>query len=104
MPWCRRSSKPCPSRRVPRLRVAFEAHAEAARTTMLHADISDVVLASFERDVARNQALLQGTHEGQTMLETPSTVDALLLTATRITTFSGRAHADQRQRLLLPPR
>jgi hypothetical protein len=42
-----------------RLIEAFDAHAEAARTVMLHADISDVVLATFERDVARNRALLQ---------------------------------------------
>jgi hypothetical protein len=42
-----------------RLIATFDAHAEAARTVMLHADISDVVLATFERDVARNRALLQ---------------------------------------------
>lgn len=42
-----------------RLIEAFDAHAEAARTVMLHADISDLVLATFERDVARNRALLQ---------------------------------------------
>jgi hypothetical protein len=42
-----------------RLIQAFDAHAEAARTVMLHADISDVVLATFERDIARNRALLQ---------------------------------------------
>jgi hypothetical protein len=42
-----------------RLIEAFDAHAEAARTVMLHADISDVVLATFERDIARNRALLQ---------------------------------------------
>jgi hypothetical protein len=42
-----------------RLIQAFDAHAEAARTVMLHADISDVVLATFERDVGRNRALLQ---------------------------------------------
>lgn len=71
-----------------RLMVSFDAHAEAARTAMLHADISDVVLASFERDVARNQALLQGrSWPGHSGL--PATVDALLLTTTRITTFSA---------------
>lgn len=48
---------PAPAR--PRLLASFEAHAEAARTVLLHADISDVVLATFERDVARNRALLQ---------------------------------------------
>ncbi|HOW48188.1 MAG TPA: hypothetical protein P5163_14025 [Rubrivivax sp.] len=42
-----------------RLIEAFDTHAEAARTVMLHADISDVDLATFERDVARNRALLQ---------------------------------------------
>ena len=41
-----------------RLAASFDAHAEAARTVMLNADISDVVLATFERDVARNRALL----------------------------------------------
>lgn len=39
---------------------AFEARAEAARTILLNADISDIVLASFERDVARHRAVLQG--------------------------------------------
>lgn len=37
----------------------FEARAEAARTVLLHADISDLVLATFERDVERNRILLQ---------------------------------------------
>jgi hypothetical protein len=37
----------------------FEASAEAARTVLLHADISDLVLAAFERDIERNRALLQ---------------------------------------------
>lgn len=71
-----------------RLMVSFDAHAEAARTAMLHADISDVVLASFERDVARNQALLQcRMRPCHSVL--PATVDALLLTTTHITTFSA---------------
>ena len=71
-----------------RLVVSFDAHAEAARTVMLHADISDVVLASFEREVARKRALLQGGFRpGRSGL--PATVDALLLTTTRITTFSA---------------
>jgi hypothetical protein len=42
--------------------VSFEARAEAARTVLLHADISDVVLATFERDVERNRALLLPGH------------------------------------------
>lgn len=71
-----------------RLMVSFDAHAEAARTTMLHADISDVVLASFERDVVRNRALLQDS-TGPGPAGPPAGVDALLLTTTRITTFSA---------------
>lgn len=35
------------------LMASFDAHAEAARTVLLHADISDLVLATFERDFAR---------------------------------------------------
>jgi S1-C subfamily serine protease len=70
-----------------RLAESFDAHAEAARTVMLHADISDVVLATFERDVARNRAVLHGGN-GTDRAERPAeTVDALLLTTTRITTF-----------------
>lgn len=69
-----------------RLLVSFDAHAEAARTAMLPADISDLVLASFERDVARNRALLQ-SRIGPVASAPPATVDALLLTATRISTF-----------------
>ena len=42
-----------------RLIATFDAHAEAARTVMLHADISEVVLATFERDIARHLALLR---------------------------------------------
>lgn len=71
-----------------RLVVSFDAHAEAARTAMLHADISDVVLASFERDVARNRALLQGGMRSA-RCGPPAAVDAVLLTTTRITTYSA---------------
>jgi len=71
-----------------RLMLSFEAHAEAARTALLHADISDVVLTSFERDIASNRTLLQRSDtNGHAGL--PATVDALLLTTTRITTFAG---------------
>ncbi len=43
------------------LMATYDAHAEAARAVLLHADISDVVLATFERDFARNQALLHAS-------------------------------------------
>lgn len=67
-----------------RLLAAFDARAEAARTVMLHADISDLVLSSFERDIARNRALM---HEGPGAARVDAPVDALLLTTTRIATF-----------------
>lgn len=71
-----------------RLMASFDANAEAARSVMLHADISDVVLSAFERDVTRHRILLQGSiwpdHSGP-----PEPVDALLLMTTRITTFSA---------------
>jgi hypothetical protein len=42
-----------------RLEAAFETRAEAARTVMLNADISDLVLGTFERDVGRYRLLLR---------------------------------------------
>ena len=71
-----------------RLMASFDSPAEAARTVLLHADISDVVLGTFERDVARSRALIQDGH-GPAHPGLPATVDALLMTATRITTFAG---------------
>lgn len=67
-----------------RLAESFEARAEAARTVLLHADISDLVLAAFERDVARNRAVLQRARVGGP----PPPVDPLLRTTTRITTHA----------------
>lgn len=72
-----------------RLVASFDAHAEAARTTMLYADISDLVLASFERDVARSRALFLGREKPEASGLSPVTADALLLTTARVTTFSG---------------
>ncbi len=69
-----------------RLAASFDAHAEAARTVMLHADISDVVLASFERDVARHRLLLDGAAAAA---PPAPRVEALLFATTRITTFIG---------------
>ncbi len=78
----------CTSTRASLLKV-FDAHAEAARTVMLHADISDLVLASFEHDVARNRAVILGSMAPERTGAAPAAVDALLLTTTRITTFAG---------------
>jgi S1-C subfamily serine protease len=72
-----------------RLLESFDAHAEAARTVLLHADVSDVVLSTFERDVARNRAVLQHSDK-RTSGRTPTgPVDTLLLTTTRIATYSA---------------
>lgn len=77
-----------------RLLQAFDASAEAARTVMLHADISDLVLATFERDMARNRAALAGSLRPDPGaldpgVQAPAAADALLLTTTRITTLLG---------------
>lgn len=69
-----------------RMRDAFEQHAEAARTVLLHADISDVVLATFERDVARNRALLC---DAPSRSVPAGALDLLLLHTTRITACAG---------------
>lgn len=42
-----------------RLAQMFDANTEAARTVLLHADVSDLLLDAFEHDVARNRKLLQ---------------------------------------------
>lgn len=40
------------------LRATFEDNAEVARTVMLHASISELSIAAFERDVERTTALI----------------------------------------------
>lgn len=72
-----------------RLMASFDVHAEAARTALLHADISDLVLATFERDVERHRTLLAGRLRPAIEEPPPPAADALLLTTTRITTFIG---------------
>lgn len=71
-----------------RLMSSFDAHAEAARTALLHADISDLVLAAFEHDVARNRAFVEGSVNA-VRPAMPASVDPLLLKTTRITTLSA---------------
>lgn len=72
-----------------RLMVSFDAHAEAARTVLLHADISDVVLATFERDVARIRSVLQLSLAQGDALAAPMPAETLLLATTCLVTFSG---------------
>jgi S1-C subfamily serine protease len=72
-----------------RLSQSFDDHAEAARTVLLHADVSDLVLTTFERDVARNRALLHGTRSAEPPAAPTTAADTLLLSTTRIVTFAG---------------
>jgi len=71
------------------LMASFDARAEAARTVMLHADVSDVVLTAFERDLSRNRALLLHDEAGERAETTTGAADPLLLTTTRMTLFAG---------------
>jgi len=75
-----------------RLTASFDAHAEVARTLMLNSEMSDMVLAAFEREVARNSALLR---RGQVLAPTATVspgLDPLLLTTTRVSAFVGSTH------------
>ena len=72
-----------------RLTDCFDAHAETARTVLLYADVSDVVLATFERDVARNRAVALASVAPGHQAAVPAPVDALLLATTSLTTYAG---------------
>ena len=68
---------------------SFDAHAEAARTILLPTDISDVGLAEFGDEVAPNRQMLSRCSPTVAGPSQRPTVDALLLTTTRISTFLG---------------
>lgn len=68
---------------------SFEAHAEAARTVILNTPVSDHVLAAFERDVARTQAVLAGTAPPPSGQDARQPVESILLTTTHISTYEG---------------
>jgi hypothetical protein len=70
-----------------RLTASFDAHAEVARTLMLNSEMSDVVLAAFEREVARNSALLRRGPLLAAKVTAPPGLDPLLLTTTRVSAF-----------------
>lgn len=72
-----------------KLIASFDGHAEAARTVMLHTDMSDVVLMTFEHEVARNRALLERSQSAVPNGTWTGPADALLLTTTPITTYVG---------------
>lgn len=65
---------------------SFDAHCEAARTVLLHTDISDHVLAAFERDAGRLQGAVSvaGRRTGPR-----NGVEEVLLSTVRIATFRG---------------
>ena len=69
---------------------AFEGYAEAARTSMLNAEISEHSIAAFELDVGRIRALV-ARMEQQAHRSRPhaGVVEPLLLTAPRVSTFDG---------------
>ena len=71
---------------------SFDAHAEAARMVLLHADISEAVLAAFERDVARNRAILRTDAQPRHAAPPKAKVDPLLLSTTSISTFTRSQH------------
>lgn len=72
-----------------RLTQTFDAHAEAARTMLLHADVSDLVLDAFERDISRNRQLLLSKTGTAAPWMHQGAIDGLLLATTHIQTFAG---------------
>lgn len=73
-----------------RLMNAFDAHAEAARTVLLYADVSDLVLATFERDIARDRAVVLSQVPLDPSAQPPVSLDTPLIATTRVASF---AHA-----------
>jgi len=67
---------------------SFDARAEAARTALLHADVSDVVLAAFERDVVRNRLVVEDPEASSRSEAAREPMDRLLFATTRIITFA----------------
>lgn len=72
-----------------RIADAFDAHSEAARTVLIHTDVSDLVLEAFERDVRRNRALLQARAGAAAPSAREVAIDPLLLATTFIKTFAS---------------
>lgn len=72
-----------------RLRQLFERDAEIARTLMLNAAISEQTISAFERDVARLSGLL-AAGAGADAGGARSSVETLLLTTPRVSTFAGQ--------------
>jgi S1-C subfamily serine protease len=73
-----------------RFGAAFEASAEAARTSMLNAAISEHAIAAFEFNVARSQALIQAIAQRVPPEGERPVVETLLLAVPRVSTFDGK--------------
>lgn len=92
-----------PGPSLERLAIDFGRWAEAARTSMLHAAISELSIAQLEADVQRMMALLASLQRQSPPLRPPplplppspapprATVESLLLTVPRVSTFQGQA-------------
>lgn len=78
-----------------RLSASFDAHAEVARTVMLHSDMSEVVLAAFEREVRRNGALLRRSLQASEPLPLATGLDPMLLAITPVTAYAGALRVGQ---------
>ena len=72
-----------------RLLLAFEDYAEAARTTLLNAEISEHSIAAFETDVGRIRALVQSLEQRVPPARDAALVEPLMLAASRVSTFDG---------------
>jgi S1-C subfamily serine protease len=72
-----------------RLRQAFADSAEAARTSMLGAPISEHSIAAFELDAGRITALIDALERQAGPARERSVVESLLLAAPRVSTFLG---------------
>jgi S1-C subfamily serine protease len=71
-------------------RQAYDACAEMARTSMLNAEISELSIGAFERDVRRVMALVESLDRQTPPQRERTAVETLLLTAPRVSTFLGQ--------------
>jgi S1-C subfamily serine protease len=72
-----------------RFRQAFEGWAEMARTALLHSEISEHTVSSFERDTQRIGALIDTLASQPRASRAASGVEPLLLAVPRVLTFHG---------------
>lgn len=72
-----------------RFRKTFEGWAEIARTALLHAEISEHTIATFERDTQRIGALIETLERRHRPRRAGSGVEPLLLAVPRVLTYQG---------------